>query len=333
MTQVPAPDPSAVDPSAVDPSTVDPSMVDSPRSGSSSPSNLTADGASKKWERERLPSWLRMPLDRTAASQKVSRLLRKQSLNTICEEAKCPNRNLCYSRGTATFLILGDRCTRSCPFCSVAGGPALPPDPEEPKRLIETVLQLDLKHVVITSVNRDDLADQGSEQFVACIRGLREQMPKITIEVLIPDFRGRNVDIDRVFESSPDILNHNLETVPRLYRKARPGARYQRSLDLLARARSWKNGMWVKSGVMVGLGETPEELEQTMQDLYDHGCQLLTVGQYLAPTSDSLPVEEYVHPDRFAEIERRGLEIGFERVFSGPFVRSSFMADEQVPLP
>ena len=305
-----------------------PDPADRPKSDAT-PGKATAK---PRWERERLPSWLRMPLERSAASRKVSTILREQGLNTICEEAKCPNRNHCYTRGTATFLILGDKCTRACPFCSVAGGPALPPDPEEPARVIEAVVALGLQHVVITSVNRDDLPDQGSTHFVECIEGLREKLPELTIEVLIPDFRGRTDDMDRVFDASPHILNHNLETVPRLYVRARPGAKYQRSLDLLARARERNPEMWVKSGVMVGLGETAEELEQTMLDLHAHGCQMLTVGQYLAPTADSLPVEEYVTPERFEEIERRGLEIGFDRVFSGPFVRSSYMADVQVPL-
>ena len=283
------------------------------------------------WRRERLPEWLRLPLDRSAASRRVSAILRDRKLHTICEEARCPNRNHCYSRGTATFLSLGDRCTRSCPFCSVAGGPPLPPDAEEPARLIDAVVALGLRHVVITSVNRDDLPDQGSGHFVACIAGLRERLPELTIEVLIPDFRGRAAEIDRVLAARPDILNHNLETVPRLDRTVRPGARYERSLDLLERARS-RGGMWVKSGVMVGLGESPEELDRTMLDLHERGCQILTVGQYLAPTPESLPVVEYVPPARFAEIEGRGREIGFDHVFAGPFVRSSYLADTQVPL-
>ena len=209
----------------------------------------------------------------------------------------------------------------------------LPPDPEEPARLIDAVEALALRHVVVTSVNRDDLPDQGSGQFVACIAGLRERLPELVIEVLIPDFRGRERDIDRVLEARPDILNHNIETVPRLYRRARPGARYERSLELLRRARERISGMWVKSGIMVGLGEPAEELEQTMRDLHRFGCQILTVGQYRAPTPESRPVVEYVSPARFAEIERLGGAIGFDRVFSGPLVRSSYMADEQVPLP
>jgi lipoic acid synthetase len=287
--------------------------------------------AAATWRRERLPEWLRLPLDRTAASRRVSEILRDRRLHTICEEARCPNRNHCYSRGTATFLILGDRCTRSCPFCSVAGGPPLPPDAEEPERLIDAVVALGLRHVVITSVNRDDLPDQGSGQFVRCIEGLRARLPDLTIEVLIPDFRGIEGDIDRVLAARPHILNHNLETVPRLYRRVRPGARYERSLELLARTRA-RGGMWVKSGVMVGLGESADELDGTMQDLHAHGCQILTVGQYLAPSPESLPVVEYVPPARFEEIERRGREIGFDHVFAGPFVRSSYLADTQVPL-
>ncbi len=297
-----------------------------------SPSTPRNSGPRTPWRRERLPEWLRLPLERSAASRRVSAILRDRDLHTICEEARCPNRNHCYSRGTATFLILGDRCTRSCPFCSVAGGPVLPPDPDEPARVIDAVVALQLRHVVITSVNRDDLPDQGSGHFVACIEGLRVRLPQLTIEVLIPDFRGREADIDRVIDARPDILNHNIETVPRLYRRARPGARYERSLELLARARRRAPENWVKSGLMVGLGEQAEEIEQTMVDLHRHGCQMLTVGQYLAPSAESLPVVEYVPPERFTEIERRGLEIGFDRVFAGPFVRSSYLADMQMPL-
>lgn len=290
--------------------------------------------ASSRWQRQRLPSWLRQPLSKTASSRRVEKLLRAGGLNTICEEARCPNRNHCYSRGTATFLILGDACTRSCPFCSVAGGPPLPPDPEEPRKLVEAAVAMDLKHVVITSVNRDDLPDQGSGHFVECIDRLREEIEGICVEVLIPDFRGRNVDIDRVLDAGPDILNHNIETVGRLYRSVRPGSRYQRSLDLLQRARKGsEDGKWVKSGLMLGLGEESAEVDELLLDLHRHGVQMITIGQYLQPTPQSLPVIEYIEPAVFDRWQERGIEIGFDLVFAGPFVRSSYMADAQVPLP
>ena len=292
-----------------------------------------------QWERPRLPEWLRMPISRTASGRRTEASLRDgQGLNTICEEARCPNRNHCWSRGTATFLILGDVCTRSCRFCSVKGGVPMPPDPSEPERLITAVETMELHHVVITSVNRDDLPDQGSAQFVACIEGIRERRPQTRIEVLVPDFRGITGDIDRVLDARPDILNHNIETVPSLYRTVRPGAKYQRSLDLLRRSRDFYDSLadgvrrYAKSGLMLGLGETDEEVDELLVDLYRHGTQILTIGQYLAPSVDHLPVIEYVHPDRFSGWERRGREIGFDMVFSGPFVRSSYMADEQVPV-
>ncbi|MEM7261630.1 MAG: lipoyl synthase [Planctomycetota bacterium] len=292
-----------------------------------------------QWERERLPEWLRMPISRSAAGVRTESALREGSgLHTICEEAKCPNRNHCWSRGTATFLILGDVCTRSCRFCSVKGGIPNPPDPHEPARLIEAVETMGLNHVVITSVNRDDLPDQGSGQFVECIDGIRREQPATRIEVLVPDFRGVAEDIDRVLAARPDILNHNIETVPRLYKTVRPGARYERSLELLSRARKSYDAIgdgkprYAKSGFMLGLGETEEEVEALLRDLYEAGVQIVTIGQYLSPGIDHLPVVEYVHPDRFAHWERFGRELGFAMVFSGPFVRSSYMADEQVPL-
>lgn len=292
------------------------------------------------WQRERLPEWLRLPLSRSASGQRVEQILRDgPGLKTICEEARCPNRNHCWSRGTATFLILGDICTRACRFCSVKTGRGEALDPTEPARLVHAVKQLDLDHVVITSVNRDDLPDQGSAQFVACVERLRREKPGLRIEVLIPDFRGVAEDIDRVLAARPDILNHNMETVSRLYPRVRPGARYARSLDLLAGARETYDAIgdgvrrFTKSGFMLGLGETADEIDALLRDLKEHGVQIVTIGQYLAPSRDHLPVEEYVHPDRFAEWERRGYELGFEMVFSGPFVRSSYMADAQVPLP
>jgi len=291
-----------------------------------------------RWERERLPEWLRMPLSRSARSHSTATALEQRSLHTICEEARCPNRNHCWSRGTATFLVMGDRCTRSCPFCSVRGGPPVALDPEEPFRVAEASAELGLKHVVVTSVNRDDLPDQGSGHFVRCIEQIRLRIPGVKVEVLTPDFRGRNEDIDRVIDARPDVFNHNIETVPSLYVKTRPGARYQRSLDLLARVASrgepgdQRHRMWTKSGLMLGLGETDDEIGSLLTDLYQAGVRIVTIGQYLQPDRDSLPVEEYVHPQKFEYWREIGEQIGFSMVFSGPFVRSSYMADAQVPL-
>ena len=286
-----------------------------------------------QWDRDRLPPWLRLPLSRSASGATTEGILRREGLHTICEEARCPNRNHCYSRGTATFLILGDVCTRTCRFCSVKGGITSPPDPHEPDRVCQATIDMGLKHVVITSVNRDDLPDQGSSHFVECIEKIRAADPSVRIEVLVPDFRGITDDIDRVLDAGPDILNHNVETVPRLYRRVRPGARFERSLELLQRARESGKVGWVKSGFMLGLGESDEEIESLFRSLLDHGTQIATVGQYLAPSPDHLAVEEYVTPEKFAEWETVGKEMGFDLVFSGVFVRSSFMADEQVPLP
>lgn len=292
----------------------------------------------QRWNRQRLPQWLRMPLSRSARGQSTATTLQNRSLHTICEEARCPNRNHCWSRGTATFLVLGDRCTRSCPFCSVKGGPPSAPDPLEPVRVAEAAVELGLKHVVVTSVNRDDLPDQGSGHFVRCIEEIRQHIPAVKVEVLTPDFRGCPEPIDRVIAARPDIFNHNIETVPSLYLKTRPGARYQRSLDLLARVAAagepddHNHRMWVKSGLMLGLGETDQEIAALLQDLYDCGVRIVTIGQYLQPDPESLAVEKYVHPDKFDDWRRVGEEIGFPMVFSGPFVRSSYMADAQVPL-
>lgn len=298
-------------------------------------SEATSSGG---WKRDRLPSWLRMPLASSASGHSTAGALQQRSLHTICEEARCPNRNHCWSRGTATFLVLGDRCTRSCPFCSVRGGPVSAPDPDEPRRVAEAAVELGLQHVVVTSVNRDDLPDQGSGHFVDCIEQLRDCIPGVKVEVLTPDFRGREADIDRVIDARPDVFNHNIETVPSLYLKTRPGARYQRSLDLLSRVAAagepaeGRRRMWAKSGLMLGLGESPEEVQSLLEDLYRAGVRIVTIGQYLQPDRDSLPVVEYVHPDQFEQWREIGEQIGFSMVFSGPFVRSSYMADAQVPL-
>ena len=291
----------------------------------------------KRWQRKRLPEWLRMPLSKGARSRDTADSLESRSLNTICEEARCPNRNHCWSRGTATFLVMGEKCTRSCPFCSVAGGVPGALDPEEPRKVAEAALELGLRHVVVTSVNRDDLADQGSQHFVECIAELRKQIEGVKVEVLTPDFRGDSDAIDRIIEARPDVFNHNIETVPSLYKRVRPGARYERSLELLGRVaaretETGQNRMWPKSGLMLGLGETEDEVKSLLEDLHRVGVKIITIGQYLQPEHGSLPVEEYIHPDRFEEWREFGESLGFPMVFSGPFVRSSYMADAQVPL-
>lgn len=291
----------------------------------------------KRWQRKRLPEWLRMPLSKGARSRDTADSLESRSLNTICEEARCPNRNHCWSRGTATFLVMGEKCTRSCPFCSVAGGVPGALDPEEPRKVAEAAQELGLRHVVVTSVNRDDLADQGSQHFVECIAELRKQIEGVKVEVLTPDFRGDSNAIDRIIEARPDVFNHNIETVPSLYKRVRPGARYERSLELLGRVaarenETGQNRMWPKSGLMLGLGETEDEVKSLLEDLYRVGVKIITIGQYLQPEPGSLPVEEYIHPDRFEEWREFGESLGFPMVFSGPFVRSSYMADAQVPL-
>ena len=291
----------------------------------------------KRWQRKRLPEWLRMPLSKGARSRDTADSLESRSLNTICEEARCPNRNHCWSRGTATFLVMGEKCTRSCPFCSVAGGVPGALDPEEPRKVAEAAQELGLRHVVVTSVNRDDLADQGSQHFVECIAELRKQIEGVKVEVLTPDFRGDSDAIDRIIEARPDVFNHNIETVPSLYKRVRPGARYERSLELLGRVaarenETGQNRMWLKSGLMLGLGETEDEVKSLLEDLHRVGVKIITIGQYLQPEPGSLPVEEYIHPDRFEEWREFGESLGFPMVFSGPFVRSSYMADAQVPL-
>ena len=316
--------------------------MSTPEPTSKSPSETASSAGSpsepeQRWQRQRLPEWLRMPLSKGGRSRDTAASLGERSLNTICEEARCPNRNHCWSRGTATFLVMGEKCTRSCPFCSVAGGVPGALDPEEPKKVAEAAKELGLKHVVVTSVNRDDLPDQGSQHFVECIEELRRKIPGVKVEVLTPGFRGDMDAVDRIIEARPDVFNHNIETVPSLYRKVRPGARYPRSLDLLQRVAEFgeQEGlakMWPKSGLMLGLGETEDEVKSLLEDLHRVGVKIVTIGQYLQPEPGSLPVIEYVHPDRFEEWRQFGEELGFPMVFSGPFVRSSYMADAQVPL-
>ena len=276
----------------------------------------------------RLPDWLKVRLPGEGDYADTKALLRGQNLHTVCEEARCPNLGHCWARGTATIMILGDLCTRRCGFCAVAPGkPNGWVDWDEPRRVGETVAAMGLRHTVITSVARDDLKDGGSTIFAHVIREIRARSATV-IEVLIPDFRGHEEDLARVIEARPDVINHNLETVERLHPVVRPSARYDRSLELLQRVSRSGAGIKAKSGVMLGLGEAEHEVEQALADLVAHGCQLLTIGQYLRPTPNHLPVAEFVHPDRFRHWGERAIELGFENCASGPLVRSSFHADE-----
>ena len=279
---------------------------------------------------KRKPSWIRAQAPISREVRDLKKVLRKQKLHTVCEEASCPNLGECFTHGTATFMIMGDICTRRCPFCDVAHGKPKPLDQHEPLHLAETIQAMKLKYVVITSVDRDDLRDGGSKHFVDCIRKIREFSPEIRIEILTPDFRGR---MDRALnimgQAPPDVFNHNLETVPRLYKKARPGADYQWSLDLLREFKSKHPDIPTKSGLMLGLGETIEEVHNVMQDLRNHHCDMLTLGQYLQPSLDHIAVERFVTPDEFDELALVGKEMGFSHVASGPMVRSSYHADLQ----
>ncbi len=276
------------------------------------------------------PDWIRI---RVGASKEVSRiknLVRENHLSTVCEEANCPNLNECFSGGTATFMVMGDICTRRCPFCDVAHGKPKPLDADEPANLARTVAAMQLKYVVITSVDRDDLRDGGAAHFANCVQEVREASPGIKVEILTPDFRGRmEPALESLASCPPDVFNHNLETVPRLYLEARPGANYEWSLRLLQEFGKAQPDVPTKSGLMVGMGETRDELFQVMRDLRSHGVTMLTVGQYLQPSKDHLPVKRYVHPDEFAEYEAFATEIGFEHAACGPLVRSSYHADKQ----
>ena len=277
------------------------------------------------------PAWIRVKApSANSRYAEIKRILREQRLHTVCEEASCPNIGECFGGGTATFMILGDICTRRCPFCDVAHGRPLAPDAEEPAHLAETILKLDLSYVVITSVDRDDLKDGGAQHFVDCIRAVRARSPRTTVEVLVPDFRGR---LERALQilaaAPPDVMNHNLETVPRLYQRARPGGDYAHSLKLFDLHRKMSPGIPTKSGLMVGLGETDEEILAVMRDLRGHGVEMLTIGQYLAPSAHHLPVERYVHPETFAAFEREAAALGFRNAAIGPLVRSSYHADQQ----
>jgi lipoyl synthase len=277
------------------------------------------------------PQWLRVQPPHSATFRAVKNILREQGLHTVCEEASCPNIGECFSRGTATFMVLGDLCTRRCPFCDVAHGRPLPPDPQEPHKLAQTVAQLRLAYVVITSVDRDDLRDGGAGHFADCIRAVRQQSPRTRIEVLTPDFRGRfELALDTLTAAPPDVMNHNLETVPRLYREARPGAEYSHSLQLLQAFKQRCPQVLSKSGLMLGLGETDAEVLAVMRDLRRHQVDMLTIGQYLRPRPGNLPVLRYVSPEQFDAFAHAARDMGFSNATCGPLVRSSYHADAQV---
>ena len=311
---------------------MDPSVVTGPQRGSLKtariPIKVEAAPALPK------PAWIRVRLSQGERFREVKHVLREARLHTVCEEASCPNIGECFGNGTATFMVLGDLCTRRCPFCDVAHGRPMAPDPEEPLHLADTVARLGLRYVVITSVDRDDLRDGGAAHFAACIRAVRRASPGTRIEVLTPDFRGRaDVALDILCADAPDVMNHNLETVPRLYRQARPGADYAHSLRLLQAFRQRCPEVPTKSGLMLGLGETIDEVLQVMRDLRSSNVDILTLGQYLRPSMKHLPIMRYVAPEEFADLKRAGYEMGFRHVESGALVRSSYHAEEAVSGP
>ncbi|KAF0250208.1 MAG: lipoic acid synthetase [bacterium] len=280
------------------------------------------------------PPWLKIRITGDANFQSVRHMVEDLSLHTVCQEARCPNIFECFSNRTATFMILGDICTRHCGFCAVTKGAPRLTDPEEPRHVAEAVKKLGLQHAVITSVNRDDLDDGGSGHFVETIGWVRKLNPKCKVEVLIPDFQGNWTALDKVMQATPDVLNHNTETVPRLYRRVRPDANYQQTMELIHRAGTYRTPSYpvlTKSGIMCGLGETMEELQEAIRDLREMGCDILTLGQYLRPTKSHLPVERFYSPEEFAELKQFGLEIGFRYVESGPLVRSSYHAHQHQP--
>ncbi len=280
----------------------------------------------KRTVRPRKPKWLTRKLPTAPEYEQVRALIRDGRLHTVCQEAHCPNQFECFSKRTATFLILGDQCTRDCRFCNVTHGACAPPDPEEPRRVAEAAARMDLRYVVVTSVTRDDLDDGGAGLFAGTIDAIREKIPEARVEVLIPDFQGDADALKTVLDARPDVLNHNVETVPRLYDTVRPQAVYDRSLELLRRVGEMTPGIPAKSGLMLGLGETDAEIRETLEDIHAAGCRMLTLGQYLQPSKDHLPVDRYVTPEAFDEWRDVALNIGFEEVASGPFVRSSYEA-------
>jgi lipoic acid synthetase len=276
------------------------------------------------------PEWIRVRAPGSPRFFEIKRILREHDLHTVCEEASCPNIGECFGKGTATFMIMGDICTRRCPFCDVGHGRPAPLDAREPENLAKTIAALGLAYVVVTSVDRDDLRDGGAQHFVDCIRAVRERSPATQIEVLVPDFRGRMERALAILESAPpDVMNHNLETVPRLYRQARPGSDYAHSLALLREFKARVPGVPTKSGLMVGLGETDDEILAVMRDMRAHDIDMLTIGQYLQPSRDHLPVARYVHPETFAMFEREAVAMSFRHAAVGALVRSSYHADRQ----
>jgi lipoic acid synthetase len=281
-------------------------------------------------EIQRKPDWMRIRISSSPKIQEIKDILRKNKLSTVCEEAACPNLSECFSHGTATFMIMGEICTRRCPFCDVGHGKPNPLDSAEPKSLAQAIHEMQLRYVVITSVDRDDLRDGGAQHFADCIRESKELSPNLKVEILVPDFRGRmEPALVILTETPPDVFNHNMETITRLYREARPGANYSWSLKLLQEYKRRNPHVPTKSGLMVGLGETKDELLRTLDDLREHDVDMITVGQYLQPSKNHLPVDRFVHPDEFAEYAEYGHSIGFTQVASGPLVRSSYHADKQ----
>lgn len=279
---------------------------------------------------QRKPDWIRVRLEVNPEVDRIKKILRKNKLSSVCEEANCPNLGECFSGGTATFMIMGDICTRRCPFCDVGHGKPNPLDADEPLKLAQAIAEMRLKYVVITSVDRDDLRDGGAQHFADCIRESRQLSSGLQVEVLVPDFRGRmDIALDILEAEAPDVFNHNLETVPRLYRQARPGANYAWSLKLLQQYKARRPDVLTKSGLMVGLGETKEEIFEVMRNLREHDVDMLTIGQYLQPSKDHLPVARYVHPDEFAEYTAMAEQMGFKHAACGPLVRSSYHADKQ----
>ena len=284
-------------------------------------------------EYQRKPDWIRVKVPVSPEVSRIKSMLRERKLSSVCEEAACPNLGECFSNGTATFMIMGDICTRRCPFCDVAHGRPNALDENEPRELAEAIAELGLKYVVVTSVDRDDLRDGGAKHFADCISETRRLSPAVRVEVLVPDFRGRmDIALEVLAAEAPDVFNHNLETVPSLYKQCRPGSDYQWSLDLLKKYKDLRPDVLTKSGLMLGLGETPEELIQVMKDMRAHNIDMITLGQYLQPSKDHLPVDRFVHPDEFDEFGRIAKELGFVSVASGPLVRSSYHADKQVDM-
>ena len=283
-------------------------------------------------EIKRKPDWLRIDLNKGRSLNYVKEILSRFSLNTVCEEANCPNRMECFSKKTATFMILGSQCTRNCRFCNVTHGTPQPVDPEEPDKVAKAAAELELKHVVVTSVTRDDLPDGGARHFSRVIKAIKSLSSDTVVEVLIPDFRGSFAALETVVKAKPEVLNHNIETVPRLYPEVRPAAIYERSLELLSRVKSIDGSMLTKSGIMVGLGEKEEEVFRVFNDLRRAGCYFLTIGQYLAPSAGHYPVAEYISPEIFKMYKEKALSLGFSFVASAPLVRSSYNAAEMLTI-